>query len=111
MSDDEQYLKDHYMCEREIVQRNNRIAEREREIVQRDNCIAELLIDLRAKDAAHSAIEKERDEALTEIRKLEAERNNLRAIVKASIYLLHNDSCEYDDIRNYLDMAKNAIRL
>jgi hypothetical protein len=42
------------------------------------------------------------------IRELEAEANNLRAIVKASIYLLNNDSCEYDDVRTYLDMAKLA---
>lgn len=42
------------------------------------------------------------------IRELEAEVDNLRTIVKTSMHLLYHDSCEYDDVRTYIDMANLA---
>ena len=49
------------------------------------------------------------ESALVHIRELKTEINNLRAIVQASIDLLNNERCEYDDVRTFLDMAKLAL--
>jgi hypothetical protein len=49
------------------------------------------------------------ESALIQIRELKSEIDNLRAIVQASIDLLNNDSCEYDDVRTFLEMASLAV--